>query len=265
MHPVIDVFGKPISAYVLINYYLGTFIPMLLYFLFLSRYSKKRDIEVSIPRLFCALVFIALASRIAGRFIYSMMYAPGAANVLSMRVGDGTILFAGYLGAMLALVVITRLSKRPTLFWLDASTIWLAFALGIRKIGCFLTGCCGGTETILPWGVVFPGSTVPVHPLQLYESIFGFAIAIYLWRGFMRRDMSDGSGFFLFLSLFSLLRLLTLPIRAIPVQANFVALGPIAFLVLAVASGAVYLRLTRTKQETPCFSHEGVKPGNEGI
>jgi phosphatidylglycerol:prolipoprotein diacylglycerol transferase len=55
-------------------------------------------------------------------------------------------------------------------------------ALGhvIGRLGCFLAGCCWGTETTVPWAVVFtdPFAAANVgtplnqhlHPTQLYES-----------------------------------------------------------------------------------------------
>jgi phosphatidylglycerol:prolipoprotein diacylglycerol transferase len=245
MHPVIHFLGYSFSSYTLINHILGLLIPGALYLVFLRQYSRKRGIEINWFRLITGLVVIIITGRYFARGIFELMYTGNLGSLSGYRLGEGSIMFGGFLGVAVSVGLITHLRKRNTLFWLDVTSIWLAFAIGIRKIGCFLTGCCRGTETVLPWGVVFPGSTVPVHPLQLYESIFGFAMAVYLWRRFMRRDMPAGSGFFLFFSLFSLLRLVTLPIREIPANANFVALGPIAFLVLAVAAGAVYLRLTK--------------------
>ena len=245
MHPVIHFLGYSFSSYTLINHILGLLIPGALYLVFLRQYSRKRGIEINWFRLITGLVVIIITGRYFARGIFELMYTGNLGSLSGYRLGEGSIMFGGFLGVAVSVGLITHLRKRNTLFWLDVTSIWLAFAIGIRKIGCFLTGCCRGTETVLPWGVVFPGSTVPVHPLQLYESIFGFAMAVYLWRRFMCRDVPAGSGFFLFFSLFSLLRLVTLPIREIPANANFVALGPIAFLVLAVAAGAVYLRLTK--------------------
>jgi|GEM_PF-5852514 len=249
MHPVIHFLGYSFSSYTLINHILGQLIPGALYLVFLRQYSRKRGIEINWFRLITGLVVIIITGRFFARGIFELMYTGNLGSPSGYRLGEGSIMFGGFLGVAVSVGLITHLRKRNTLFWLDVTSIWLAFAIGIRKIGCFLTGCCRGTETVLAWGVVFPGSTVPVHPLQIYESIFGFAMAVYLWRRFMRRDVPDGSGFFLFFSLFSLLRLVTLPIREIPANANFVALGPIAFLVLAVAAGAVYLRLTKREEE----------------
>jgi prolipoprotein diacylglyceryltransferase len=249
MYPVVNILGGTYSSYLVINHVLGLLIPAALYLIFLRGYSKKKAVEVEWPKFLCALVVIIVGGRLFARGIYEAMYLSQWTFPFNYRLGEGSIMFGGFLGAIISITLITYFRNRRTLFWLDAASIWMCFALGIRKIGCFMTGCCRGTETILPWGVMFPGSTFPVHPLQLYESLFGFGMAIYLWRRFMKEDMSDGAGFFLFFSLFSLLRLVTLPIREIPMAANYVAFGPIAFLVLAVAAGIAYFHLTRGGEE----------------
>lgn len=251
MHPVVNILGGTYSSYVVVNHILGLLIPAFLYLIFLRGYSEKQGVEIEWPKFLCALVVIIVGGRLFARGIYEIMYSSNWTFLFKYRLGEGSIMFGGFLGAVISITLITYLRNRRTLFWLDAASIWMCFAIGVRKIGCFMTGCCRGTETVLPWGVIFPGSTVPVHPLQLYESIFGFTMAVVLWRLLMRVDRPDGAGFFLFFSLFSLLRLVTLPIREIPVQANLVALGPIVFLVLAVASGAVYFHLTREKTDSP--------------
>lgn len=79
---------------------------------------------------------------------------------------------------------------------------WIApLSFGIQKIGCFLNGCCYGKPSIVPWSIQYPAGTsthfhhlangmieenavysLSVHPIQLYEVIFLFAIAYVVWR-----------------------------------------------------------------------------------
>jgi phosphatidylglycerol---prolipoprotein diacylglyceryl transferase len=62
----------------------------------------------------------------------------------------------------------------------------VALAVGIGRLGCFHAGCCHGTPTDLPWGVVFAAvDPLPRHPTQLYEAAFHLAAAgmlFWLWR-----------------------------------------------------------------------------------
>lgn len=55
----------------------------------------------------------------------------------------------------------------------------VAAGVSLGRIGCFLRGCCFGTETALPWGVDF-GDGVLRHPTQIYESLFMLAMYIVL-------------------------------------------------------------------------------------
>ena len=55
--------------------------------------------------------------------------------------------------------------------------ISITLAHGFGRIGCFFAGCCGGVETNMWFGVVFPGHTEKVVPTQLFEAIFLFLIS----------------------------------------------------------------------------------------
>jgi phosphatidylglycerol:prolipoprotein diacylglycerol transferase len=64
-----------------------------------------------------------------------------------------------------------RVAGEPLAPLLDALVPGALLGLGIGRIGCFLSGCCMGRPTTLPWGVVFPElGPPPRHPLQLYSA-----------------------------------------------------------------------------------------------
>ncbi len=65
----------------------------------------------------------------------------------------------------------------------DSFAVPVAAAIGIGRVACFVGGCCYGTPTKLPWGVVFPSvDSQPRHPTQLYEAAFHLAAAAILWQ-----------------------------------------------------------------------------------
>ena len=86
-------------------------------------------------------------------------------------------LAGGYLGVEIAkwmLGVQTRTG--------DSFAVPVAASVAIGRLGCFHIGCCYGTPTELPWGVVFPAiDALPRHPTQLYETAFHACAAIALW------------------------------------------------------------------------------------
>jgi phosphatidylglycerol---prolipoprotein diacylglyceryl transferase len=74
----------------------------------------------------------------------------------------------------------------------DSFAVPVATAVGVGRLSCFHAGCCYGTPTDLPWGVVFPAvDSVRRHPTQLYEAAFhlGAAGALF-WL--QRRGMFRG-------------------------------------------------------------------------
>ena len=65
----------------------------------------------------------------------------------------------------------------------DSFAVPVAAAVGVGRLACFVGGCCYGTPTDLPWGVVFPSvDSLPRHPTQLYEAAFHLSAAAALWR-----------------------------------------------------------------------------------
>jgi phosphatidylglycerol:prolipoprotein diacylglycerol transferase len=92
----------------------------------------------------------------------------------------------------------------------------VAFAVAIGRVACFQGGCCYGTPTNLPWGVVFPtaldGSTLARHPTQLYEAAFHFTAGLLLvWLG--KRERFSGQLIKLYLLSYLVYRFLTEFIR----------------------------------------------------
>ncbi len=65
----------------------------------------------------------------------------------------------------------------------DGFVVPVAAAVAVGRLGCFVGGCCFGTETRLPWGVDF-GDGVHRHPTQLYEAAFHTSCALFFfWAG----------------------------------------------------------------------------------
>lgn len=98
-------------------------------------------------------------------------------------------LVGGYFGVELAKWLLDIRVKTG-----DSFAVPVAAAVGIGRLGCFHAGCCYGTPTSLPWGVVFPNvDDIPRHPTQLYEAGFHLTAAVLLaWfqsRGLFRGQL----------------------------------------------------------------------------
>lgn len=91
------------------------------------------------------------------------------------------------LGAILALIVLSRALRLPLDRLLDAYVPAAAFGQAVGRLGCFAAGCCFGASTDLSWAVTFtePDALrlggvplgVPVHPVQLYDATLHFLMS----------------------------------------------------------------------------------------
>jgi phosphatidylglycerol:prolipoprotein diacylglycerol transferase len=117
-------------------------------------------------------------------------------------------LVGGYFGVELAKWLVGVRVKTG-----DSFAVPVAAAVGVGRLGCFYAGCCYGTPTDLPWGVVFPTvDSVPRHPTQLYEAAFHLTAAGVLWQ-LQRRGLFRGQLIKLYIMSYLVYRFVTETIR----------------------------------------------------
>ncbi|HEV2972927.1 MAG TPA: prolipoprotein diacylglyceryl transferase family protein [Pirellulales bacterium] len=107
--------------------------------------------------------------------------------------GDGKTIVAGIVGGYFG-VELAKWGLHIRVKTGDSFAVPVAAAVAIGRLACFSAGCCYGTPTTLPWGVVFSTADArPRHPTQLYESAFHIAAAAILtllWRrGLLRGQL----------------------------------------------------------------------------
>ena len=146
---------------------------------------------------------------------------------------DGKTITTGLVGAYLSVEVAKFLLgiKAKTG---DGLAIPLAVALAVGRLGCYVNGCCAGTETALPWCVNF-GDGVCRHPTQIYESLFHAAWAVLLVR-LNRRDALRYQRLKLYLLAYCAFRF---AIEFIRIEPKW--LGPLTWYQMVVVVFAVFL------------------------
>ena len=165
--------------------------------------------------------------------------------------GGGLVFLGGLIGGMLS---VTYYIYKNNMNWLETAD-WVApyLALGhsIGRIGCFLVGDCYGKACDLPWAMSFPNGIPPtlehVHPTQLYESLFGFLIFLYLIvvrKKYYSQDNLNKKGFVMYEYLFlaGLLRFLVEFIRVNPTYA-FGLSGAQFISIAMMLLGAVFMKI----------------------
>jgi phosphatidylglycerol:prolipoprotein diacylglycerol transferase len=113
---------------------------------------------------------------------------------------SGHVSFGALGGALIALWLAARFHGLPGLLLIDLAMPALFLASALMRVGCFLTGCCFGAPTDMPWGVRFALNhpfqpwTPPSHPTQLYESGVSLMILAALPWLFRRLKSEPGQG-----------------------------------------------------------------------
>ncbi|MCL2823952.1 MAG: prolipoprotein diacylglyceryl transferase [Polyangiaceae bacterium] len=158
-------------------------------------------------------VITAIAAIVGGRLFYVITNLDefhSMADILALRRG-GLVAYGGFIGGYLGSWIYLRTKKIPLMPWADVAVPSLASGLLITRIGCYLFGCDFGrplsenapgflkTLGSFPhWdaGIVDHGDgapawsqhlsaglirsdathSLPVHPTQLYESLFGLLL-----------------------------------------------------------------------------------------
>jgi phosphatidylglycerol:prolipoprotein diacylglycerol transferase len=190
---------------------------------------------------------------------------------------SGGVFYGGFLGAVIASVVVTRIYQLP--WWPTADVFAPGIALGqaIGRLGCFSAGCCWGRPTDQAWGVHFSerghevtgvptlvehiadpaqrqlwadklgsaSAALHLHPTQLYEVAATSAILLtLLWL--RRRRQFSGQIILTYAALYAVARFIIEFWRDDPRGAIFgLSTSQFIAVLLLIASSALYLYRAR--------------------
>ncbi|MCX6997361.1 MAG: prolipoprotein diacylglyceryl transferase [Kiritimatiellaeota bacterium] len=177
MHPICWQFGsRPI-------YWFGVL--MALAFLAVISHWNRLALRTGRPSGFGSELgfWTILAGILGARLAYVLANASEFIShpleILRMDHG-GLVYYGGFIGGGLAVLLFARARREPLWALADFAITGIPLGHAFGRIGCLLNGCCFGAPTGLPWGVCFPGTHdshgLPVHPTQIYESVFNLAL-----------------------------------------------------------------------------------------
>jgi len=211
MRPVLfRIFGLGIPSYGLM-----LVISFLVAIFLVRRSAKKYNIPAAVIENLAFWVMLGVI--IGGRLLYVLFHLNEYYDVFTIFEvwRGGMMFFGGFLGAIVAGIMYIRTVKLPVLLLGDIIAPSIALGEFFTRIGCFLNGCCFGLPCSLPWAVKFPPDSFagqsPVgefhlHPTQLYSSLFGLLLFLYLFLR-SRRKHYQGELFGLYLAVSGIYRL----------------------------------------------------------
>lgn len=161
-----------------------------------------------------------------------------------------------FLGAVAGGILTLALIARPLRFdarAFDVPVLPVLWGAAIGRIGCFLSGCCHGIESTLPWAVKYAHLPAAVHPTQLYESALDVCLALLLTRQ-QKRLGAPGNLALAGAAGIAMIRFVGEPLRATAVS-SVGGLTVVQWSTLAVACAAVLALCMRIRRgATPVSS-----------
>lgn len=149
-----------------------------------KRWKTRFDFDSLCIVLLCAMIGVIVGGRLGYVLFYNFeMYAADPLSILNFSRG-GMSFHGGFVGALIAGIVASRIIKMPFLSLVDLAMIGVPLGLLFGRCANFINGELWGAPTDLPWGVVFAGAagTEPRHPSQLYEAFFeGIVLFVVLF------------------------------------------------------------------------------------
>lgn len=168
---------------------------------FFDKYSKEK---VNLVKLFLGLFATSwVGAKVFFLFLSSQIEKSKFLYADEFWLGGGFVFYGGLiLGLIYFLFYCLKFKKFP----IKESHLLLPsliFGHAIGRVGCFLTGCCYGSQCSYPWSVHMHGADI--HPVQLYEATGLVIIGLIIIKKIHKKQIwSKILSWYLFL--YSLLR-----------------------------------------------------------
>ena len=141
--------------------------------------NKAKKEGLPAEAIFDMLLLQLIVGICGSRLLFLLEYAPEKLNFRDFFAFEqGGLTFYGSLISSFIFDLL-YLKFRQIPFWqvMDCIGLGMPAGIAVARTGCFLNGCCYGTECGLPWGIAFPlVGDQKVHPTQLYESFCALLI-----------------------------------------------------------------------------------------
>jgi phosphatidylglycerol---prolipoprotein diacylglyceryl transferase len=182
-----------IGSFILPSYYTFISLGILLGIFFFYRYSKRSGFPL--VYMLDVSMIVVITCYLGARLFHVVFempqyYLQHPFDIFSFWKG-GYVIYGGILFPLIFIYIYARRKRLSFLNITDLLAPSAAIGTALGRMACFLQGCCYGSPTSMPWGVVFPEGTnggltpsgVPLHPTQIYLVLVNFLIFLFLnWK-----------------------------------------------------------------------------------
>lgn len=204
MHPIIAKIGP------LYIYSYGLMVAMGFAAAILLTYIHSSEFGIDKDKIIDFGIVVLLAGIFGARVLYVLInmkyYIIHPLELIDVTKG-GLVWYGGFMFGILAGILFAK--KNNINFWSGADLFapFIALAQAIGRIGCFLNGCCYGSEVPSNYicSVVFPNESILRHPTQIYSSLSLLLLFVIL-RIWQKKRHFNGEIFLGYVMLYSFTR-----------------------------------------------------------
>ena len=259
-YPRLDPDALRIGLFHIRWYGLAYLLGFALAFAALRRMSRKGILHLPADAVGDLVSWLAMGVMLGGRAGWWLFYhrREGAIEPWYEPIAiwhGGMSFHGGLIGVLVALLIWSWRRRAP--FWnlTDCLALVAPFGLFFGRIANFINAELVGRPTSVPWGMVFPGDSIPRHPSQLYEALLeGPATLLILWMAHHFRPPRDGRTAALFLVCYGIFRFVVEFTRQPDPQLGFIAFGWLTMgqlLSALLMLGGIVLWLSLSRRSPP--------------
>lgn len=250
MHPVLIEIGPFEIRFYGLMYILAL---TLSYFL-LRADLKRKGIEIEKEELLNLLTFTVLGGIIGARIYYVIFnwdfYGKNFADIPAIWKG-GLASHGGFIGGFIVAYVYLKKLKLPILKMADSIIPLVILGEACVRFGNFMNGEAHGVPTDLPWGIIFPETSIagsqfpgiPIHPTMLYQMFYNLLAFSVIWFYLRKKDYKDGLICFTGILIYSLGRFFIEALRADSLYIGPFRTAQLMSIVLTLISVIMFLKI----------------------
>lgn len=202
MYPIVNIFGKLISSYMLCAMVGVLVAGSLAYVLADKRNLRPVDmLEV--------LGVAAIGVIVGSHLLYALTNIQYAAQLSLLELFGGSVFYGGMLGGVLVGLLYVKKRKYNLTIYGDIAACFIPLFHSIARIGCFLGGCCYGIESNFGFIMTHSlgdGDGVRRFPVELMESLWLIILFAVIFFGFYRKRKWKGYLINLYLCAYAVIR-----------------------------------------------------------
>jgi phosphatidylglycerol:prolipoprotein diacylglycerol transferase len=152
----------------------------LLIFLYAFLKDSRRKPLISTEQAFDCVTLGIISAIIGGRLLFLFTNWNEINSFYdSISLWDGGLSLLGAItGVALVVPVYMKVKHLQVFALMDLTVTYVPLLQSISRLGCFMAGCCYGSQTSVCWAV--PHEHILVHPTQLYSSFLLFIIFLVM-------------------------------------------------------------------------------------